>query len=100
MYTQKNPADCQWSDFGDWLACSETCGEGFQVRIRKVVTEASGPQGRACDGEPTEIRRCSLRQCPVEVTTTTTTTTEPPFRARLPTTTPSPPPTTLRSVLP
>lgn len=48
-----------WDTWSDWLPCSETCGEGVQMRIRKCIT-SNCPKSDAI----TQQRRCVLRPCP------------------------------------
>uniref|UniRef100_A0A158R565 Peptidase M12B domain-containing protein n=1 Tax=Syphacia muris TaxID=451379 RepID=A0A158R565_9BILA len=47
-----------WDTWSDWLPCSETCGEGVQIRIRKCFS------GNCLKSKMTEQRRCVLRPCP------------------------------------
>lgn len=51
------PVDCQVTEFGQWSACSKTCGKGVQVRMRKIRVPAVHG-GKAC---PNLKRR---RNCP------------------------------------
>ena len=49
---------CRWSDYSPWSPCSTSCGQGVQVRSRRL--EEGGEQ---CEGEPEEWRRCFLSPC-------------------------------------
>ncbi|XP_013402167.1 A disintegrin and metalloproteinase with thrombospondin motifs adt-2 [Lingula anatina] len=59
-----NPADCRprpfWSPWGDWSACSKTCGTGVATRERQCNN------GPGCQGAGTETRSCTNSQscCP------------------------------------
>ena len=58
------PSD--WEEWGDWSECSQSCGSGFQSRMR---TCNPGEDGQACTG-PTMIRRvCNTTPCYCELTT-------------------------------
>ncbi|VDD96513.1 unnamed protein product, partial [Enterobius vermicularis] len=48
-----------WDTWSDWLPCSETCGEGVQMRVRKCLT-GNCPK----TDDVTQQRRCVLRPCP------------------------------------
>ena len=52
-----------WGDYGDWTACSVTCGEGTQTRTREQTMPQSG-NGAACVGEATETQSCNENACP------------------------------------
>ena len=54
--------NCKW---GTWQLkdCSTSCGEGRQVKFRKVATHASGG-GKACEGESSRSQSCNYGTCP------------------------------------
>ena len=54
--------DCVWSGYGQWSECSETCGQGVQVRTRKVLERAHNG-GQECQGDSQEFRRCFQEPC-------------------------------------
>ena len=57
-----DPIDCSVSVWGDWGACSATCGGGTQSRSRSVtVQRANG--GQSCPSL-VETRACNEDQCP------------------------------------
>lgn len=62
------PLDCKMSSFGEWSACSKTCGTGEQLRERTTLQQ---PQrgGKACPSE-TDAKACAndenLNVCPVD----------------------------------
>ena len=58
-----NKVDCEWGEFGEWGLCSQSCDEGIQTRVRKVIQD---PQfgGVLCTGYSTESRTCNLQACP------------------------------------
>ena len=60
------PVDCVWSAFGEWGACSVSCGPGgVERRRRKMLQQAKGG-GRECRAEDAvESRLCrrTPRQC-------------------------------------
>lgn len=55
--------DCLLGKWGEWSACSNSCGEdGTQERLREVIHQAE-PEGRKC-GAKVERRFCLLSECP------------------------------------
>ena len=54
--------DCVWSGYGQWSECSETCGQGVQVRRRKVLERAHNG-GQECEGEEEQFRPCFQGPC-------------------------------------
>ena len=60
--------DCQVSSFGDWSACSQTCGSGTWTRTRSVTIQA-GEGGAACPNLSQTIS-CNIAACPVDCVTT------------------------------
>ena len=57
--------DCQWSTWGKWSICSQTCGKGLQERKRTKVTNAKNG-GMECVGSHKETLSCNERNCPVD----------------------------------
>ncbi|MGE0453213.1 MAG: thrombospondin type-1 domain-containing protein [Vicinamibacteria bacterium] len=62
--SQPLPVDCQVSAWGDWSACSTSCGAGVRSRSRSVLVPASGG-GAACPSL-IETAACSNGPCPVD----------------------------------
>ena len=56
--------DCEWDEFSEWSPCSETCGEGTQVRTRVIAIQESNG-GKPCEGTRRESRNCLVQtECP------------------------------------
>ncbi|XP_055546342.1 hemicentin-1-like [Wyeomyia smithii] len=57
-----------WSPWGEWSACSSSCGKGTQFRSRICLlmtgSPAHGPQYN-CVGENIQIKNCEMLPCPV-----------------------------------
>ena len=54
--------NCVWGSWDAWASCSATCGDGVQVRTRKVEShEENG--GIACSGLSTEQQSCNAETC-------------------------------------
>ena len=45
-----------------WTECSEACGLGIDTRYRECDEPLNG--GAACEGEMTQSRPCTIRNCP------------------------------------
>eukprot|EP00933_Yihiella_yeosuensis_P057696 TRINITY_DN5769_c1_g2_i1.p1 TRINITY_DN5769_c1_g2~~TRINITY_DN5769_c1_g2_i1.p1 ORF type:complete len:1326 (+),score=179.83 TRINITY_DN5769_c1_g2_i1:153-4130(+) len=59
------PVDCKLTDWGDWGACSASCGNATHVRTRSVTTSAKFG-GKAC-GSLSETGKCTTTPpCPVD----------------------------------
>lgn len=59
--------NCTWEDWNEWTACSRTCSKGTRTRLRFVDTEAYGPLGLNCTGEPSEEELCDTElPCPID----------------------------------
>ncbi|KAM5157189.1 adhesion G protein-coupled receptor B1 isoform 2-T2 [Mantella aurantiaca] len=58
------PVDGNWNDWSGWSACSSSCSNGTQKRIR----ECNGPSygGSECHGQWSDTKDCFLMQCPVD----------------------------------
>ena len=52
-------SECQWSKFGEWSECSESCGGGEQKRARAN----NGKCGNWADNKDVQIRICNTQQC-------------------------------------
>ncbi|XP_014802303.1 PREDICTED: hemicentin-1 [Calidris pugnax] len=55
-----------FSDWLEWRACSVTCGQGVQERIRQCNNPLPANGGRRCEGPETDVRRCHKQPCPVD----------------------------------
>ena len=53
---------CEWNEFDDWHACTETCGGGTQSRTRTVKIEAENG-GEDCTGDAIETQDCNTDSC-------------------------------------
>ncbi|XP_077127451.1 adhesion G protein-coupled receptor B1 isoform X6 [Ranitomeya variabilis] len=58
------PVDGNWNEWSGWSACSATCSNGTQKRIR----ECNGPSygGSECHGQWSDVRDCFITECPVD----------------------------------
>ncbi|XP_055635973.1 hemicentin-1-like isoform X2 [Toxorhynchites rutilus septentrionalis] len=57
-----------WSPWGEWSACSASCGKGTQFRSRICLLLSGSPaQGKEynCVGENIQVRNCEMLPCPV-----------------------------------
>uniref|UniRef100_A0A1Q3FR61 Putative axon guidance receptor dscam n=1 Tax=Culex tarsalis TaxID=7177 RepID=A0A1Q3FR61_CULTA len=57
-----------WSPWGEWSACSATCGKGTQFRSRICLLPSGSPaHGKQynCVGENVEVKNCEMLPCPV-----------------------------------
>jgi len=60
---------CLWSSWGEWGACSSTCGKGVQERFRVFLVGQHGREGRSldedkCMGGSHDTRSCTRSNCP------------------------------------
>ncbi|XP_074858281.1 hemicentin-1 isoform X2 [Carettochelys insculpta] len=55
-----------FSEWLEWRACSVTCGQGVQKRIRQCNNPLPANGGRPCEGRDTDIRSCQNKPCPVD----------------------------------
>ncbi|XP_060552023.1 hemicentin-1-like isoform X2 [Ruditapes philippinarum] len=58
--------DGGWGSWASWQACTVTCGEGLQERIRRCDNPPPSDHGGYCLGDEDETQRCKLRECPVD----------------------------------
>ena len=57
--------DCKWGPYGNWSACTKSCGGGFQTRLRDIEQQAQNG-GEKCSEESTDLRVCAEHPCPGE----------------------------------
>lgn len=55
--------DGQWSGWGSWGPCSQTCGAGRRLRTRTCTRPLPQGSGAHCVGPKTEIGACHLHPC-------------------------------------
>ena len=57
-------ADYDWVTWGEWSACSATCGGGQRSRSRRCRDSVSGNQNQTrCTGNDEETERCNTENC-------------------------------------
>ncbi|KAL3890478.1 hypothetical protein ACJMK2_002760, partial [Sinanodonta woodiana] len=54
----------QWSLWGNWGVCSQTCDNGFQIRNRSCTNPVPQHGGQHCTGDAKEYQLCNDRYCP------------------------------------
>ncbi|XP_058823570.1 hemicentin-1-like [Topomyia yanbarensis] len=57
-----------WSPWGEWSACSSSCGKGTQFRSRICLLLSGSPAHGAqynCMGENVQVKSCEMLPCPV-----------------------------------
>eukprot|EP00930_Biecheleria_cincta_P087800 TRINITY_DN77039_c0_g1_i1.p1 TRINITY_DN77039_c0_g1~~TRINITY_DN77039_c0_g1_i1.p1 ORF type:complete len:1382 (-),score=243.87 TRINITY_DN77039_c0_g1_i1:209-4354(-) len=59
------PVDCSWDEWGDWTACSTSCGPGTKAKSRNFK-QAAAFGGLTCPGSTTQSTECTLGECPVD----------------------------------
>jgi hypothetical protein len=57
------PLDCTYTAYGEWSACSESCGYGLRSRSRTVSTRPEFG-GKACPGVR-QTAECNMGLCPI-----------------------------------
>jgi hypothetical protein len=57
--------DRQWTEWGDWSECSQTCGHEVSVRTR-TCQESLCPEAADCVGASEEREECCHECCPSE----------------------------------
>lgn len=56
----------QWSDWGAWSSCSQTCDSGVSIRTRLCNNPPKSPGGKDCEGSSSETKPCLDRYCPID----------------------------------
>lgn len=59
------PVDGYFKAWGDWSACSQTCGPGFKTKTRACVPPLHG--GAPCGLNNMEKAPCLQKHCPGNV---------------------------------
>ncbi|XP_060586448.1 uncharacterized protein LOC132742139, partial [Ruditapes philippinarum] len=52
-----------WTNWGQWSACSVTCGDGLKSRSRSCTNPSPSPLGKYCDGDSSEVVSCRKSSC-------------------------------------
>ncbi|NXE93182.1 HMCN1 protein, partial [Menura novaehollandiae] len=55
-----------FSSWLEWRACSVTCGQGVQERVRQCNNPLPANGGRSCQGPDSDVRSCHNEPCPVD----------------------------------
>ncbi|NWU93884.1 HMCN1 protein, partial [Upupa epops] len=55
-----------YSPWLEWRACSVTCGQGIQERVRQCNNPLPANGGRRCEGPDRDVRNCHNKPCPVD----------------------------------
>jgi len=56
--------DCKISEWGDYIACTKSCGGGKKIRKRSVISKSA--YGGAICGTMVEKKACNSHSCPVD----------------------------------
>ena len=60
-----SPVNGGWSAWGEFSACSTTCGGGRRTRMRTCSSPAPANGGNTCDGSSSESQPCNTNGCPI-----------------------------------
>ncbi|XP_065656123.1 coadhesin-like isoform X1 [Hydra vulgaris] len=58
--------DGGFSEWSTYSACSATCGDGNQQRVRTCTNPVPSPGGKDCVGKRLQTQKCFLKACPVD----------------------------------
>lgn len=58
--------DGEWSNWKSWSTCSNTCGEGYMMRVRSCNNPSPAYGGKECPDTSYTLQSCNLRHCPVD----------------------------------
>uniref|UniRef100_A0A7M5WTV6 Hemicentin-1 n=1 Tax=Clytia hemisphaerica TaxID=252671 RepID=A0A7M5WTV6_9CNID len=61
---RKCPLDGKWAEWSEWESCDKCCGGGSQRRYRTCDNPPPGPNGKKCQGERIDSRKCNTHSCP------------------------------------
>lgn len=61
MFLCVAPSSCLVTEWGEWDACSATCGLGMKRRERMVKMPPS--DGTICGAEVVEVEKCMMPEC-------------------------------------
>ena len=53
-----------WTPWSEWGPCSQSCGNGFQKRMRSCTNPPPANNGKTCNGTVMETKTCNTRLCP------------------------------------
>ena len=56
--------DGKWGEWSEWESCDKCCGGGSQRRFRTCDNPPPGPNGKKCEGERIDTRKCNTYPCP------------------------------------
>lgn len=56
--------DGNFTEWGAWGACSQTCGNGTQIRLRNCTNPPPAHGGLDCVGERNQSQECYTGPCP------------------------------------
>ena len=59
------PLDGNYTDWGPWSPCTETCGKGEKYRMRNCSNPTPAFYGKTCSfvGEDREVQECKMKDC-------------------------------------
>jgi len=60
---KENSCSGDWTDWGPWDKCSETCGGGQQQRMRFCSSGFPNLPGSSCIGDSTQVQYCNSMPC-------------------------------------
>jgi len=65
-----SPIDCEVGNYGDWSACSKTCGTGSRSRTKPIIRQAANG-GTPCPSQAslTQTQACNTNACSTGGTT-------------------------------
>lgn len=61
VWTPPAPSSCLVTEWGEWDACSATCGMGMKKRHRMV--KMSPADGSMCKAETSQAEKCMMPEC-------------------------------------